>query len=138
MGLKQRHYGRNAGRDYRQQYASDGYDKPVYTEEQLEAAMEEMIEQAHCRLLERATGGLLTWQGDRIVQGQGARRSRAVVCCMTADVMSSSRYTETSEEASQETPQSADLESAHEIAEPAMAAEDVQAPMEIQSTPSHH
>lgn len=76
MGVKQRTNGVSLGTNRRQQYASDHYDDRARTEEQLEAAMDLLIEQAHCRLLERSTGGLLTWMGDRIIAGPAGRRMR--------------------------------------------------------------
>lgn len=45
------------------------------TEEEIEAAMQQRIQQGQCRILERATHGLLTWQGDRLVAGPAYRRS---------------------------------------------------------------
>lgn len=45
------------------------------TEEELDAIEQQLIEQMHRRLMERATGGLLTWQGDQIVRTVGHARS---------------------------------------------------------------
>lgn len=76
MGVKPRNSTMSLGTNRRHQYASGHYDDRVRTEEQLEAAMEVRIQQAHCRLLERATGGLLTWMGNQIIPGPAGRRVR--------------------------------------------------------------
>lgn len=80
MGVRQQVCGGSLGTDRRGQYASRGLagwatagcDEYPRTEEQIEAAMDLLIQQAHCRLLERATGGLFTWLNDDIVANPGA------------------------------------------------------------------
>lgn len=65
-----------AGSDRRLQFASRQLKRPQPTEEEIEAMMDRRIEKAHQRLLERATGGLLTWQGDHIIhRSRGTRDS---------------------------------------------------------------
>lgn len=84
MSVKQRTNPQSLGTNRRQQYASNHYDDRIRTEEQLEAAMDLLIQQAHCRLLERATGGVLTWLGDTIVPGPAGRRVRVKQVVVTA------------------------------------------------------
>ena len=62
-----RRYPRTAGSDRRRQYENRGPEYRQQTEEEIEAAMDLLIQRAHQRLLERATAGRLTWQGDRII-----------------------------------------------------------------------
>lgn len=60
--------GSTIGSDRLEQYMSRSYDDRMRKEDELEAAMQKLIDQAQCRLLERATGGRLTWRGDQIVR----------------------------------------------------------------------
>ncbi len=79
MGGMRRMQSATAGTNRRGQYASGRYDDRPRTEEQLEAAMDVLIQKAHCRLLERATQGRWTWLGDDIVPGPGSRKRRGAV-----------------------------------------------------------
>jgi|GEM_PF-4103792 len=72
MGVNPGHY--SAGSDRRLQFASRQLERQQPTEEEIEAMIHRRIEAMHQRLLERATGGLLTWQGDRIIHRSPRRR----------------------------------------------------------------
>ena len=58
----------SAGSDRRRQYITREPDLRPKTDEEHEAQMELLIQRAHQRLLERATQGRLTWQGDQIIR----------------------------------------------------------------------
>ena len=64
-----------AGTDRRKQFASRTYEPHPDIEEALEKRMAELIEKAHCQLLEQATLGRLTWQGDKIVKASKPREN---------------------------------------------------------------
>ena len=64
------------GCNRRDQYMSRlGLYHPL-TEEEIETAINQRVQAGQCRLIERATHGLFTWQGDRLVAGPGHRRRK--------------------------------------------------------------